>query len=540
MSTVPSPSAVPPVWDVAVRPVSWRELFAVVAGIALADATIYHGGGFTGIAALLIGLTVLFFVGASKPRFTADVLFFALLIILVSVKLIWCGFASTAVAGGIIVLILGVGLSGARFRISEICEYSFLSLFSGGARLNDYGRFVSHQSQPAAMVGLAVFLPLGALLVFGTIFILANPDLVTIIRQHLAEIGNFLSRFTNYLPDFLQGPFWILCAWILAGMLSPRRLFSDDFSSIPPPTDDSAASAERSRYYSGCRNMLLAVIVLFAVYLVFEFKTLWFRRFPAGFCYSGYSHEGAAWLAIALGLSTVILSSVFRASMLRDPRIGTLRTLAWTWSFLNIVLALAVYNRLYIYIGFNGMTRMRVVGLLGMTAVLIGFIMVVRKIAAGKSFGWLLSRFTWTVLTMLLLNCLLPVDYLVHRYNVSRILRGDLAPSVQITVHPCGSEGYLTFLSLGHCDDEIIREGVRAHLANKLFTMKRAEIDRTIGRELDGSPCKDYAWTRYQMADVLLRQQLEANREILSNYIDNRAKADEAFKRFADYAYRWY
>ena len=49
--------------------------------------------------------------------------------------------------------------------------------------------------------------------------------------------------------------------------------------------------------YPAFRNTLLTVIALFAAYLVFEFKTLWFRVFPEGFYYSGYAHQGAAWLA---------------------------------------------------------------------------------------------------------------------------------------------------------------------------------------------------------------------------------------------------
>ena len=47
-----------------------------------------------------------------------------------------------------------------------------------------------------------------------------------------------------------------------------------------------------------------------------------------------------------------------------------------------MVLALAVFNRLFIYISFNGMTRMRIVALYGMSAVAVGFVLVVWKIVA--------------------------------------------------------------------------------------------------------------------------------------------------------------
>lgn len=523
------------------KPVSWREILAVAFTVILADVTVYRGAGFTGLAVLFLGLTVLLLLGSARSKSSRPTIFFAVLIFLVSVKLFWCGFVSTVVAGAGVMLVFGTIRAGLPARFSELCAYPFRSLLCGGARLNDYGLFISKRNLPSTAVGLGILLPLAAVLVFATIFVMANPDLVEMVRHRLLELGDFFSRFTQWLPDALQIPFWIFCAWYTAGMLNPKRVFAEDdvADSVEAPNLP-AMETRQSPYYAACRNTLVAVIVLFAAYLVFEFSTLFFRTFPKGFCYSGYSHEGAAWLTVALGVSTVILSTVFRGDRLADPRIGTLRKLAWTWSFLNIVLAVAVYNRLYIYIGFNGMTRMRIVGLLGMTAVLIGFVMVVRKIAEGKSFVWLLSRFAWTVLAMAFLNCVLPADWIVHRYNVARIQRGDFAPSVQITVHPCAAEGYLTFLPLVHCEDEIIREGIRAHLANKLWELRQAENRREEIRHRETPLKKPYSWTAWQGADVLLHRQLEANRELFGDYLDDRSLANTAFKRFADYAYQWY
>ena len=89
--------------------------------------------------------------------------------------------------------------------------------------------------------------------------------------------------------------------------------------------------------------------------------------------------------------------------------------------------AAAVYNRLFIYIDFNGMTRMRVVGLLGISAVLGGFVLVVWKILRQRGFFWLMQRQLWVLALMVFLGAVLPVDLLVHRYNVSRIMAGDSA-----------------------------------------------------------------------------------------------------------------
>ena len=113
-------------------------------------------------------------------------------------------------------------------------------------------------------------------------------------------------------------------------------------------------------------------------------------RVSKGVFYSGYAHEGAFWLTVARWpWPPPSFSLVFQGRMLRDPRVPRLRRLAWLWSLENILLAAAAYHRLYIYIGFNGMTWMRMVGIFGMTAVLIGFLLVVWKIIRYRSFLWL-------------------------------------------------------------------------------------------------------------------------------------------------------
>ncbi len=101
--------------------------------------------------------------------------------------------------------------------------------------------------------------------------------------------------------------------------------------------------------------------------------TLWGREFPRGFHYSGYAHEGAAWLTLALAMATAGLSLVFAGRTLADPRLAVLRRWGNVWAIQNLLLAVAVYHRLHIYIGFNGMTRMRTVGIFGISCVVAGF-----------------------------------------------------------------------------------------------------------------------------------------------------------------------
>jgi len=269
---------------------------------------------------------------------------------------------------------------------------------------------------------------------------------------------------------------------------------------------------------------------LFALYLLFEFQTLWGRVFPPGFHYSGYAHEGAAWLTVALALATALLSIVFRGRMLSDPRLSRLKRLAWLWSLENLLLAIAVYHRLWIYTGFNGMTRMRVVGLLGMTSVVAGFVLVVWKINRQRSFRWLIRRQLWTVAFALYLYCVLPVDGWVQYYNVSSILSGQPAPSVQIVAHETSDEGWLQLEPLLTCEDVVIREGVSALLADR-------RIELELAASLEASP---EHWTARQFARERLRAMLNHHRRDWPDDAGAAAARRAALERFREYAMQWY
>src|SRR5262249_29859676 len=192
----------------------------------------------------------------------------------------------------------------------------------------------------------------------------------------------------------------------------------------------------------------------------------------------------------------------------------------WIWSAENLLLAVAVYHRLYIYIGFNGMTRMRTVGLLGMTAGVVGFVLVGYKILKRGDFVWLGKRQLWTLAAATYVYAVLPVDMLVHSYNVRRVLVGDLAPSVQISVHPINSGGILVLHPLLNCDDQNIREGIKAMLAERAALAEQTALKRSTQN-----------WTSFQLADRLLLNQLRSTEANWKEYTDP-TKRDAAWQRF--------
>jgi hypothetical protein len=516
------------------QPFTWRELLGVVLVVVLCDLTIYRGYGLAGYAALFAAAPWLLVAASPRPRFSVLTITLAAMSMLLAARLVWRGSELAVAAGFCLLVAFAMTLTGRTPYVLDVLTYALQTPVSGIEGLEHYRRTGSQLGKLSWVGWLSLTLPVAAVAVFGTLFVLANPDVATWVSEKFSDLFQWIHDWLARSGlEWLEVPFWFAALVIVVGLLRPRlqrpvlEWLSGRGESVPATPVASAAVAE-SPLFVPLRNTLFAVVGLFAVYLVFEYLTLWFRQFPKGFYYAGYAHQGAAWLTVALALATIMLSLVFRGRMLAEPRLPTLKRLAWLWSLENFVLAVAVYNRMNIYVAFNGMTRMRTIGLFGITAVVVGFLLVVVKIVRHRDFAWLVRRQLWTLAAAVYLFAVAPVDGLVYEYNVRRILAGDLAPAVQISVHPINAEGILVLRPLLKCEDPIIREGIRAMLAQR-----EIELEDYLYRR------RRYGWTTYQMADQMLLADLVKHHAEWGEY-SSKALRDAALERFDAYVYQWY
>ncbi|MBI1344748.1 DUF4173 domain-containing protein [bacterium] len=519
-----------PVTDFVVesQPVRWREVLAVIVLVVLSDLAIYRGQGYAGYAVLFALAPLCLAWGTGSGRKAIGWSFAALLLLLAG-RLVWCGSVLAVVCGFFCVVALAMCLTGRVPQILSMIAYSGQSFTAGAVGLNAYGAAAHRHLQPLkTSTWIAVVMPAGALMLFGTVFLMANPDLVAWVSQ---EWQAWFDRMSEWLIHFsiLEIPFWIAAAWISVGLLRP---LSGSGEARRRGNSTVNTESQSAALFAAFRNTLLTVIVLFVVYLGFEFQTLWFRTFPKGFHYSGYAHEGAAWLTVALAMATLTLSLIFRGQVLLDRRLSRLKQLAWVWSVLNLLLAVAVYNRLWIYVGFNGLTRMRMVAFFGTTAVVIGFLLAVYKIARHRDFVWLLRSDLWALALTIIAYALTPIDLIVMRYNTQRILAGDPAPSVQITVHPIDAEGLRELLPLLNCENELIRDGIRALYARQWMHHVTGPANREITNWEDAS--------QLQFAERWLVTDLKSTSDQWALLNTDSKVREQAWERFREYAYQWY
>jgi len=509
-----------------------RTFVALTAMVILSDLTIYRAEGFAGAAVFLIlGPVVLF---AARPWTRANQATFVcgFFLLCLAARLVWCGSELAVMCGAGVFLAFSISLNGQKPFVAQTLGLLGLSIPYGVEVVGYF--FIGPRSvvtqEPSVRKAslLSVIVPMIAVGAFGLIFVSANPDLLNFISESIKPwVDSFWKWLTTF--QFTEILFWCGTLLLAAGLLHPLLPIRDDNDSVTEATNQSAEST----LYAICRNTLVTLIGLFVLYLVFEFRTLWLREFPEGFYYAGYAHQGAAWLTAALALSTLILSLMFRGAMLNDPREARLRKLAWAWSALNLLLAASVFNRLLIYIDFNGMTRMRTVGLFGTSTVVAGFLLTLWKIRTRKRFLWLVRRDLWALAVAVVVYAITPVDWLIHTYNVRQIMSGDLAPAVQITEHPVSSEGLLTLEPLLECEDPIIRKGIAAMLTlyEQGLLSERTDSNRK------NVPAH---WTAHQWSVERLNHQLDQTADRRTEIIGTDDNPATLLDEFQTYAYQWY
>ncbi|MCC9640651.1 DUF4173 domain-containing protein [Rhodopirellula sp. JC740] len=498
-----------------------REITAAIVWTFAADVLIFRIGTYLSLAMFLVIAPIIYRYAANSRPHRRSLLVCAGLSALVALRLVWQGSPLAIFSAVVLLIALSMAASGVVPFVLEGLLWFGKSFVTGANRLSRY-RFTNtaiHSVRRHNQLA-AILLPVGAVITFGGIFVMANPDLVS-------WVGTQFQTGWNFAFDWIQGlsvweaPFCVAALLVGIGLIRPLRPWLQIGSK---ETNESALAPAESNLYSAYRNTLIAVTGLFAVYLCFEFWTLWRRDFPEGFYYAGYAHQGAAWLTIALALATVSLSLIFGRSLLSDPRLPNVRRWAWIWSGENLLLALAVYNRLLIYIGYNGMTQMRMVGLFGITAVVIGFALVVYKIAKTRNFWWLLRSQMMALTIVIIVYSATPVDYIAHRYNAARVNDGYLAPSVMVAVKPISDEGLISTFALLDHPDAIIRDGVRARLAQRQTELVAAHSSH---------------WSDYQASTRTLAKWLAAHPHIAKSF-ETFTERQTAITRFRQYAMQWY
>ena len=256
---------------------------------------------------------------------------------------------------------------------------------------------------------LVWIVPVASAAVFAFLFVAANPVLE--LGLHAIRLETLLQYF-----DPMRVMLWGFIAAVSWPILSPRLLRWTAVAQMQGPMLPRAESVVFGA--EAIRNSLIVFNGLFAVQTLMDLAFLWGGvRLPDGISYAEYAHRGAYPLIV-----TAVLAGAFVLAAMAKGGAGEksalIRMLVYLWIAQNVWLVVSSILRLELYVEAYSLTGLRIAAGIWMGLVATGLVLILIKIALGKSNRWLIGANS--VALALTLYGVAWVDFpaVISRFNV--------------------------------------------------------------------------------------------------------------------------
>jgi hypothetical protein len=301
---------------------------------------------------------------------------------------------------------------------------------------------------------------------------------------------------------------WGFIAWIAAGLIRPVFARSAVFAEEKQGPIESTTPAGDLGGLTALFVLGAAVLLFFLFNLVDVFYLWGKAALPEGVTYSEYARRGAGWLTFALFAATLLLG-LASASFLRGYRGAVvIKGLSFLWILLGLVMALGVLRRIHLYIGYNGLTPLRITGVFGTLITSAGLLVMAVKIAASKNLSWVVRRYIVVFLVGVNAYAVTPEQALSARWNAARAIEGNLAPLAWLFEsrevndnYRISAEALPWLVPLLDHPDPIVAEGMAAYLHDELQHLDYRTANK--------------GWRSYQISRANARSALERVRSRL-------------------------
>lgn len=455
------------------------DTLALLAAIALADAFLYHELGGTGYGLAIAAWTLLFWLTARVNRLHPAVVLALSLNLLMAVGCAWNAGFWNAVAPWALLASLAVLT---RSRHEHSLDGILVGAFSaslGAVRLaghavqaaSGFNRHKGHLARGVLRYAIPAAAATAILIVFGWIFSRANPVVSYWIGWFFERIWEIVKEI---LPDLPRLILWGFAGSLAAGLLRPFvadiPFFVKESQDDPvPPTPLVEMGALTAAFSLG------AAVLAFALFNALDAVYLWGEvALPAGITYSDYARRGAGWLTFALLLSTLLVGAASAQPFRGDRRFRILLALSWSWLMLDAVLALGALRRIHLYVGYNGLTPLRMTGIFGILIVSAGLAAMAAKLARGRNMPWIVRRYAIIFLAGVSVYSVVPEELIAATWNTRVAMSGNPAPLVWLFEEHTwdgrrrvDAEGIPALLPLLNHPDPIVANGVASYLAEE-------------------------------------------------------------------------
>ena len=519
----------------------WDTLAIVLMAIA-ADVCLYDNPGGTGAGVLFLVATIgLLSLAPKSDRAVSPMLLLSIL--LMTAASAWNFKAGLGILAFLAVTGLAIKIHRPDWRISEVgwvipwtvvlAPVKFLGHL---VRLLGFtGESEPGEPEPKRwrLIPLRIVLvPLCVVIVFVMIFRAANP----VVERLTEDIFDWAAELLNELWELISPArifTWVFWLMIFAALVRPvvKSYVADKLAKRSEKLKLPNGPAPDNANYATAAATLISVNLLFIAFHAIDWPYLYFdTKLPKGISYSEYAHRGCFWLTVGLLLSTAIIGVIFKKRLNFHPGAGLLRSLSYVWAALNGVLAIGALRRLQMYVDYNGMTRMRIVGIYGIVLVTVGLVLMVIKVRRSRNTAWLVRCDILALWVTLVLLALTPMDYISWTHNAGQAMKGNHRPLANLVAQKrrMSPESLPPLIQLldyeppGRALDDAVDAG----------TLRRG-IAAILGQRLDGlRKTKPEAWTEWQGASDWALRALEAAEEKINKItpLENRANARKSLE----------
>lgn len=259
--------------------------------------------------------------------------------------------------------------------------------------------------------GLLVWLvPLVCAAIFLLLFSAANP----LIESALAAVN--LDAIFDQL-EIGRVLFWGIVICFVWPLLRPKLLNPPKLAEVHGPS-----LPRRETLVFGPDAILRALLLfngLFAIQTALDIAYLWGGvTLPDGMTYASYAHRGAYPLIV-----TALLAAAFvLAAMRRDGAAGKsplIRWLVYLFIAQNVLLVVSSMLRLDLYVEVYSLTGLRVAAAIWMGLVAAGLVLILVRIALGKSNKWLIAANLASLGLTLYVAAFIDFSDVIARFNIA-------------------------------------------------------------------------------------------------------------------------
>ena len=512
---------------------TWDTLAIILMTIA-ADICLYDNPGGAGAGVLFLVATIgLLSLAPKTGRAVSPMLLLGIL--LIAAASAWNFNDGLGVVAFLAITGLAIKLHRPDWRISEVGWVVPWTVVLGPVRflghavrvLGFTGEDVDAEAQPGRgrCIPLRVILvPLSIIILFVLIFRAASP----VVEQLTKEVFDWVTELLKDLWQLLSPAriftwaFWLM---IFAALIRPvvKSYVADTLAKRSEKLRQPDSPAPDNGNYATAAATLISVNLLFIAFHAVDWPFLYFKTsLPEGISYSEYSHRGCFWLTVGLLLSTAVIGIIFKRRLNFHRGVGLLRGLSYVWAVLNGVLAIGALRRLQMYVDYNGMTRLRIVGIYGIVLVTVGLILMVVKVRRSRNTAWLVRCDLLALWVTVVLITLTPMDYLSWTHNAGQAMQGNHRPLANLVVQRMSPESLPPLIQLLDYEPP----GSAPKDALKAKTIRRG-IAAILGQRLDAlRKGKAETWTEWQGAHDWALQALEAVEKKINAITPPDARAD--------------